>query len=820
MRGKILVVVSLMLIGLRLFAQQEAIYPKGKFDVFPLLEHRQSTMEQKVGERDWHTWWTNTCETETDWVLNGCWDIGIPTLGPDSVPQGVSCLATSLNSLYPNDVSIQASTGFIDLPFANKIVLNFSEYFELESNWDFGYVLVSLDNNLYSLDSRTGTSDNQWRDTELNLTRFQGRNIKLVFSLESDSSVPAAGWYIDDLILTYEEPLPMELSVSDINYSYYPSVYLTASVNSPDGMVTDLAPQHFSATENGANQQDMFTVVCPDNDEDLSAVDIVFVLDVTGSMGDEINAVRANMLSFMQQLQNNNVDYRIGFVVFGDIVYVYNQYSFYTQFTQIMGIIENISLGEHGIGSGGDMPENQLEAMAEGSLFMWRPGASKVMIMLTDADAHESDSVTQWTVGNLLAQRLLPNNVVVFPIFNINHQQSMSQYYPIAEHTNPGAIYYHIYDNFDAIIDNIGGFISSMYSVHYISSVPYSDPITRMVNLQVQRSGISSNVNAFYIPGISPTIRRSTSLQALDSSPVNYMSNVNIQVSLEDRLAPDIEEKKLYWRHTGTENFQTIDFSEAPNEPGVFNAVIPANQVNENGIEYYILASDGQSTNTFPASDPSSQPLCIAISPNQHTSFVSVNSQYDPGTAFSVVANCTSTPNVQIWLYYRPMGSLVYKYVLMAGAGGNSYEASISEDLGDLGVQYYLVAEQNNGINTFYGIADEPHLELANTTYQTEHPAENLFSDLRVYPNPISLETTDMVNLQFELKEDLSVALDIFNVKGQKVRSIKRHNLSKGPRTISWDGRDSHKQKVSSGIYLYRLTGRDKAVTGKLLISK
>src|SRR5438552_11772757 len=49
-------------------------------------------------------------------------------------------------------------------------------------------------------------------------------------------------------------------------------------------------------------------------------VDIVFVLDITESMQPYIDAVKQNIITFAQDLQSNNRDYRLGLVTFEDYV--------------------------------------------------------------------------------------------------------------------------------------------------------------------------------------------------------------------------------------------------------------------------------------------------------------------------------------------------------------------------------------------------------------------------------------------------------------------------------------------------------------------
>jgi hypothetical protein len=807
-----------MALGSLLNAGQEKVFAKGKFEVFTQPGHHRSKLEQKSSAAQRNTVWTNDCESDTGWALEAGWEVGAPLLGPDCVPQGNHCLATNLDGFYNNSANIHAKSAMIQLPAASYIELNFQEYFELESNWDFAYVEVLSYGSSYRLDARTGTSGGQYRNTSLNLSQFQEHSIQLVFRLTSDESVPGAGWYIDDISITTVAPLPLDLQISGINHNYHPSIYLTATVNSPQGMITDLTTANFTVQENSIVQNNFFAVVSPDDTEQSSATDIVFVLDVTGSMSEEINAVRSNMMNFMNQLQADNIDYRIGFVVFGDIVYVYNQYNFYSNFTQIMGIINNITLGENGIGYGGDAPENQFGAMAEAALFQWRPGASRVMIMLTDAPSHQADSVTQWTAGDLLAERLLPNNIIVFPVFDVSNPTSMDQYLPIAEQTNPNGSYFNIYDNFNSIINQIGAFISSLYTVHYVSQVPFEDPITRMVTLQVNEANEQSIAYAFYIPGISPTIRRSETLELLDGTSVAASSSITFDVVLRDRLAPGIQSKLLNWRRIGQSEFQTITLQQTQDDH--YQAILPSTEVFGTGIEYFFLASDGQSTTTLPSSTPQLCPFYIAINPNAHAQFSSVTAVYTAHSNFSISLNCSSPESRNLKLFYRPMGSLVYRNIAMTPSGSNAYHATISEDLGELGVQYYLLATQNNQLCTYYGDYDQGKFVGPATVHEPDVPPSGSISTGKVFPNPVAASGSANTIIGFELKDEQLVNIEIFNIKGQKIKTLAHKKMSKGSQQVYWDCTDSSTQKVSSGIYLYRISGKDMALSGKILVSK
>jgi hypothetical protein len=76
---------------------------------------------------------------------------------------------------------------------------------------------------------------------------------------------------------------------------------------------------------------------------------------------------------------------------------------------------------------------------------------------------------------------------------------------------------------------------------------------------------------------------------------------------------------------------------------------------------------------------------------------------------------------------------------------------------------------------------------------------------LWAYPNPFNPITT----LQFELTEAMHVSLEILDIRGRLMTSLKNGNLPSGQHRYTWDGRHHEGYIVASGIYLGRLkTGR------------
>jgi flagellar hook assembly protein FlgD len=91
----------------------------------------------------------------------------------------------------------------------------------------------------------------------------------------------------------------------------------------------------------------------------------------------------------------------------------------------------------------------------------------------------------------------------------------------------------------------------------------------------------------------------------------------------------------------------------------------------------------------------------------------------------------------------------------------------------------------------------------------------SLISHLSNYPNPFNPTT----NISFNLSFESDVSLSIYNIKGQLVKQLVNEQLSAGPHTIEWNGKDSNNKSVSSGIYYYKISsGKDSAINKMLLL--
>ena len=84
------------------------------------------------------------------------------------------------------------------------------------------------------------------------------------------------------------------------------------------------------------------------------------------------------------------------------------------------------------------------------------------------------------------------------------------------------------------------------------------------------------------------------------------------------------------------------------------------------------------------------------------------------------------------------------------------------------------------------------------------------------YPNPFNPETT----ISYDITKKGNVTVDIYNLKGQKVKSLLSEKQEAGMHNVVWYGDNDSGKRVSSGTYLYRVKNGEKEVVKKMLLMK
>ncbi len=84
------------------------------------------------------------------------------------------------------------------------------------------------------------------------------------------------------------------------------------------------------------------------------------------------------------------------------------------------------------------------------------------------------------------------------------------------------------------------------------------------------------------------------------------------------------------------------------------------------------------------------------------------------------------------------------------------------------------------------------------------------------YPNPFNSSTL----IEYSLPERAHVTVEIFNLLGQRVRSLVDGEQLAGPYAIQWDGRGDNGHELATGVYFYRVAAGDHVEVKKMLLLK
>jgi len=247
-------------------------------------------------------------------------------------------------------------------------------------------------------------------------------------------------------------------------------------------------------------------------------VDIVFVMDVTESMQPYIDAVKQNIISFAQDLAANNRDYRLGLVTFED--YVISKYPdcncpYRDKMTSNVHEFTDWISGLHA-GGGGDIPEDQLDALAYAASFPFRPEAEGIIILVTDAPAHHAGDGSEYTQHDQAYHDHHPGNTEVTELTGESTAAILKkngltlyavapppfiapEYQKIVEATH-GRSYNIITEegHFAELVRQIGHSIATQYSLTYRTPRPIEDGTNRSVELQINYEGQSATASTSY----------------------------------------------------------------------------------------------------------------------------------------------------------------------------------------------------------------------------------------------------------------------------------------------------------------------------------
>ncbi|MCK5355684.1 MAG: VWA domain-containing protein [Methyloprofundus sp.] len=305
---------------------------------------------------------------------------------------------SSAIELYPGDFSpplgaITSDTGFssevigipIELPGNEQLPINVLTAGDIDDNLNYAAFSNYINTRLQE-----------------NTALTQGQNTLPTFRLE------------DRVKLKVLDEAGRELTNARLEFSSIESGRsLLKSYTGSDGIfylfpIFDGIDEKLLSLNISTNEQELFTVELDlsqlNNERELTInvstlsshlsqqLDLMFILDATGSMGDELNYLTAELRNIVSVISEKypQLNIRYGLVVYRDVgdEYIVRSSAFTHSVNEMEALLQNQQAS-----GGGDYPEAMEQGLEQALLAPWRTGnTSRLAFLVADAPAHDENS--------------------------------------------------------------------------------------------------------------------------------------------------------------------------------------------------------------------------------------------------------------------------------------------------------------------------------------------------------------------------------------------------------------------------------------------
>jgi len=314
-----------------------------------------------------------------------------------------------------------------------------------------------------------------------------------------------------------------------------------------------------------------------------------------------------------------------------------------------------------------------------------------------------------------------------------------------------------------------------------------------------------------------PILNFSASTSAYDNYPLYIKREWNIQGSVNSALESDRQrELTFYWTATEDENY---DWTGAGQEPILY---LGMTSISPNSYDVTSNPREATYTITFPQNSKSEKSTYrIGIGEDETL----------PVTLSSFTAQVYQTDMVQISWTTQSESNISGYYIFKNSEDDfntalniafiesqNSLETYtykfFDETIETSGIYYYwLMSNEYDGSNQVFG-AVLVEVDLTESLDTIELPVKEGITS--IYPNPFNPSTT----IDFYLTEDNQVLIDIYNIKGQRVKNFDLGVKSKGNHSLVWNAIDNQNSKLPSGIYFSKINIGNQSYVKKMILMK
>jgi hypothetical protein len=238
------------------------------------------------------------------------------------------------------------------------------------------------------------------------------------------------------------------------------------------------------------------------------------------------------------------------------------------------------------------------------------------------------------------------------------------------------------------------------------------------------------------------------------------------------------------------DNDEECGESEPSNDVDVslFNNPPPAVMLLQPDDGTTLVVSDDNMTTDFPfiwtaVNDPDNDPVLYVVAATDETGEVS-------DTGVVIAGWFPSVGELAEPLLEDTIGVMTYSWDVLASDGYDSTASSNGPRSLTIDV---------SGLLALHGIGLPEVFALHNN-----------------YPNPFNPVT----NISYDIPEVAQVTLDIYNISGQKVRTLAQGQHEPGRYRIQWNATNDYGKPLSSGMYIYKIHAGDFVSVKKLILMK
>jgi hypothetical protein len=253
---------------------------------------------------------------------------------------------------------------------------------------------------------------------------------------------------------------------------------------------------------------------------------------------------------------------------------------------------------------------------------------------------------------------------------------------------------------------------------------------------------------------------------------------------------------------TGKRELGTSEFSFSNEEPASNSRSLIGYKVYKNGIEIIEITTPATFTYTDAAIDAGNYVYAVTAVYDEGESFFSNPANISVILPAPTDVNAESQdPNIIIsWIIPANRDIVSYNIYRNTGLIAEDVMTTPYEDI-DVPTGNYTY-----NVTTIYDGGWES--EISNNAFVihthtdvTDLPKPEVTELTGNYPNPFNPTTT----ISFSLKEAGFVSINIYNMKGQLVKTLVNENLDAAYHNVVWNGKDNRNKTASSGIYFYKM---------------